>query len=205
MLQSIFIQLIQRYTSDESPVNQLWTEIEKHYCAKGRHYHTLQHLQNMYTQLLTTKEKIRDWDTLLFSLFYHDIIYKAISKDNEEQSAALAQKHLQQIAYPQEQIQLCVQQIIATKSHTTSTDSDTNYFTDADLSILGADWPDYEAYTIAIRKEYSIYPDLLYKPGRRKVLQHFLAMDTIFKTQYFQQLFEVKARENMQKESITLL
>jgi predicted metal-dependent HD superfamily phosphohydrolase len=54
----------------------------------------LQHLQNMYTQLAMVKEKIQDWDTVLFSLFYHDIIYKSTAKDNEEQSAAISEKRL---------------------------------------------------------------------------------------------------------------
>jgi predicted metal-dependent HD superfamily phosphohydrolase len=39
---------------------------------------------------------------------------------------------------------------------------------DADLSILGKDLDTYLAYTKMIRKEYSIYPDFLYKPGRKK-------------------------------------
>lgn len=200
MLSSIFTQLLKNYTSDEGLTKQLWSEIEKHYTSNGRYYHTLLHLQNMYTQLLAIKEKIKDWDTLLFSLFYHDVIYSIIAKDNEEKSAALVEKRLAQINYPQQKVQLCVQQILATKSHLFSTDNDTNYFTDADLTILGTDWPEYEQYTKAIRREYSIYPDLIYKPGRRKVLQHFLAMQQIYKTECFQQMFEARARENMQEE-----
>lgn len=200
MLQNIFTQLLKKSTLDESLIKLFWSEIEKHYSSKGRHYHTLLHLQNMYTQLLLVKEKIQDWDTLLFSLFYHDIIYKSTAKDNEEQSAAIAVNRLQQIQYPTEKIELCRQHILATKSHTISSNSDTNFFTDADLSILGASWTEYEGYIKAIRKEYSIYPDLLYKPGRRKVLQHFLGMEKIYKTEFFQTKYEVIARENMQKE-----
>lgn len=131
MLPSIFTQLLKNYTSDESLIKELWSETEKHYTSKGRHYHTLVHLQNMYTQLLVIKEKIRDWDTLLFSLFYHDIIYKSTRKGNEERSAALAEKRLVQVSYPPVKIRSCIQQILATKSHTFSIDSDTNYFTDA--------------------------------------------------------------------------
>jgi predicted metal-dependent HD superfamily phosphohydrolase len=200
MLSSIFIELLNSYIPNKKIVEEWWTEIEKHYRSKHRYYHTLQHIENMYIQLLTIKEHISDWDTLLFSLFYHDIIYKATAKDNEEQSAELAKKRMQQMAYPREKIQLCVQQILATKSHIASANADTNFFTDADLSILGADWPEYEQYTKAIRKEYAIYPDLLYKPGRRKVLQHFLGMERIYKTEFFKKKYEAVARENMQKE-----
>lgn len=200
MLQSVFTQLLSSYTANDVLVNQLWWELATHYNAKGRHYHTLQHLQNMYEQLQEVKTQLEDWDTILFSLFYHDIIYRATAKDNEEKSAELAKKCLLQIAYPPKKIQQCVQQILATKTHIISPDAHTNYFTDADLIILGADWPAYEAYTKAIRKEYSVYPDLLYKPGRRKVLQHFLSMEKIYKTEFFHQKCEAAARENMDKE-----
>jgi predicted metal-dependent HD superfamily phosphohydrolase len=205
LLFNIFANLVPKYTDDQNIAHLLWAEIENHYNSSNRHYHNLQHLQNMYEQLLQVKDLIQDWDTILFSLFYHDIIYNATAKDNEEQSADVAEKRLLQIAYPPEKIQLCVQQIMATKTHTVSLDTDTNYFTDADLSILGSEWSAYEAYTKAIRKEYSIYPNLLYKPGRRKMLQHFLGMDKIYKTGFFQQKYESVAKENMERELLSLL
>ena len=51
-----------------------------------------------------------------------------------------------------------------------------------------------------IRKEYAIYPDMLYNPGRKKVLQHFLTMDTIYKTAVYRDRYEQKAKENLQRE-----
>jgi predicted metal-dependent HD superfamily phosphohydrolase len=89
---------------------------------------------------------------------------------------------------------------MATKGHTFSDDPDTNLFTDADLSVLGKPWPTYEAYFKNVRKEYAIYPDFLYKPGRKKVLQHFLTMPRIFKTEYFYDAYESNARENITRE-----
>jgi len=71
---------------------------------------------------------------------------------------------------------------------------------DADLAILGKDWKDYENYIHQIRKEYSIYPDFLYNPGRKKVLIHFLEFDEIFKTNHFKEKYENIARENIQRE-----
>jgi len=50
------------------------------------------------------------------------------------------------------------------------------------------------------RKEYAIFPDFVYKPGRKKVLLHFLAMERIFKTDYFFHKFEMQAKQNLQKE-----
>ena len=154
----------------------------------------------MILELEEVKDKISDYDSILFSIFYHDIIYKATSKDNEEKSAELAKTRLEKLNIPSEKITRIYNQILATKSHKKSKDSDTNFLLDADLAILGQDWEMYENYTQQIRKEYSIYPDFMYKPGRKKVLTHFLEFDEIFKTDYFKEKYEVNARLNIQRE-----
>ncbi len=58
---------------------------------------------------------------------------------------------------------------------------DINYLLDADLSVLGKDRETYLVYTQMIRKEYSIYPDFLYKPGRKKFLNIFWSLRTSLK------------------------
>ena len=96
---------------------------------------------------------------ILFTLFYHDIVYNSLKSNNEEKSAELAEKRMTQISVSNEIIECCKAQILATKSHVKSTDSDTNYFTDADLSVLGQTWETYSIYYKNVRKEYAIYPD----------------------------------------------
>ena len=200
MLQETFKQLLLTYTNSEKLCNDYWNEIEKHYSANKRYYHNFLHLENMLQQLLSCKEQISDWDTMLFALYYHDIIYNPTRKDNEERSAMTAAKRLSAIKYLPAKIALCSQHILATKSHTLSKNSDTNFFTDADLSILGAANETYFIYTKQIRKEYSIYPDFMYKPGRRKVLQLFLEMERIYKTDHFFNKYEQQAKENISDE-----
>lgn len=199
-LKVIFFELIQKYTNDQRLIEPLWAEIEKNYSKKKRYYHNLTHLDNLYLQLSKVKSEINDWDTLLFSLFYHDAIYNASKRDNEEKSAELAKENLSLISYPIDKINTCCEQIMATKSHAVSDNNDTNFFTDADLSILGQSWEDYAMYYQQVRKEYAVYPDFLYNPGRKKVLQHFLKMDRIFKTDYFFEKFEKQARKNLSQE-----
>lgn len=41
---------------------------------------------------------------------------------------------------------------------------------------------------------------LLYRPGRRKVLDHFLDLPQRFKTPYFRERFEEQARVNLSAE-----
>lgn len=204
MLKNIFFDLLKKYTNDESLVSKFWSEIEVNYSGSKRYYHTLPHLENLMQILTPIKAKINDWDTLLFTLFYHDVIYNATKSDNEEKSAELAIVRMQIIGIENTHIEKCKTQILATKKHLPNTDSDTNYFTDADLSVLGQDWETYSNYYKNVRKEYAIYPNILYNAGRKKVLKHFLAMDSIYKTDYFYQEFEQKAKENLEQE-LTLL
>ena len=188
------------YTDNDRLIKELWKEIEKRYSDKKRHYHTLQHLESLLTQLTGIKDKIQNWDIVLFALYYHDIIYIATKSDNEEKSAELAEKRLKQLSISNDKIEFCKRQILATKSHLKSTDSDTNYFTDADLSILGQDWETYLSYFKNVRKEYSVYPDFVYNSGRKKVLNHFLTMGRIFKTDFFHGKFETQAKRNLTNE-----
>jgi predicted metal-dependent HD superfamily phosphohydrolase len=199
-LRQIFIQLVNTYTGDESIAAAYWKEIEKRYNGPKRYYHTTIHLEKLIGELNTCKHLITDWDTLLFSVFYHDIIYNVLKSNNEEKSADLAVKRLSAINFPVDKINTCRQQIIATKSHLSSMNKDTNLFTDADLSILGQPTDAYRQYCAQIRKEYSIYPDIVYKPGRKKVVIHFLNMGKIFKTSYFSDEYELQARKNLESE-----
>lgn len=204
MLKSTFTTLASGYCEDAALIASCWKEIEENYSHRKRHYHTLAHLENLYKILNEVRSDISDWNTLLFTLYYHDAVYNALNGDNEERSADLAMKRMQELNVPLEMIQKCHRQILATKKHQFDQDSDTNYFTDADLSILGADTATYSEYAANVRKEYSVYPDLLYKPGRRKVLQHFLNMRSIFKTVHFSEKYESQARLNLTHELKTL-
>lgn len=199
-----FEQLCLSFTKDLGFINTLWKEIETRYTEKGRHYHNLLHLENMFRELEGIKGNISDFTTVSFSIFYHDIIYNATSKSNEEKSALKATERLIELRLQQSDIAIVSDQILATKHHRQSDNKDTNYLLDADLSILGKDLDTYLAYTRMIRKEYSIYPDLLYKPGRKKVLHHFLELENIFKTDYFKEKYELQARSNIAAEIYNL-
>ena len=199
-MKDIFLALAKNYAADPGLTADLWNEIEKNYSKSNRHYHTLGHLENLLSELNGIRDRISDWNTILFTLFYHDVIYNPLKSNNEEKSADLAGKRLRALTVPTPVIDKCKHQILATKQHLPDPDNDTDFFTDADLSILGQSWNVYEKYAADVRKEYSIYPDLIYNPGRKKVLQHFLEMNRIFKTEYFFNKYETAARHNLQKE-----
>jgi predicted metal-dependent HD superfamily phosphohydrolase len=199
MIRDQFFKSALSYHSTEANASILWNEIEKQYSQRGRHYHTIVHLENLTNELLPVQNHFKEWNITVFAIVYHDIVYKASKNNNEEKSAELAVKRLTSLSVPKESIDRCEKFILATKRHE-PIDKETDLFTDADLSILGSNPDSYKLYTQQVRKEYSIYPDLLYKPGRKKVLLHFLEMKEIYKSEYFRDRYEIGARRNLKWE-----
>ncbi|MCD0477595.1 hypothetical protein LPB90_03970 [Chryseobacterium sp. LC2016-29] len=200
ILKDRFESLCLNFAEDKVLIEKFWTEIEKKYSGKSRHYHNLQHLESLFEEIEHVKDKIKNFNIISFSIFYHDVIYDATSKLNEEKSADIAKERLEILGLNNEDLQQVYEQILATKYHQKSENEDTNFLLDADLSVLGKSDDAYLEYTKQIRKEYSIYPDFLYKPGRKKVLEHFLELENIFKSEYFRGKYEIQARENIESE-----
>lgn len=198
MFEEEFLRCLDPYTNAVQRTG-LWSEITTAYSENGRYYHTLNHLDHLLKELKPYQNHFQHWNTAVFAIAYHDLIYSVFRNDNEEQSAAMAVKRLQSFGFDAQQTEHCRQLILATKKHEAG-DHDTNLFLDADLSILGASQDNYLLYTNQVRSEYNIYPDLVYKPGRKKVLQHFLSMTRIFKTEPFNTRYETTARINLQWE-----
>ena len=72
-------------------------------------------------------------------------------------------------------------------------------FMDIDFSILGSSESEYNEYTKGIRKEYSSFPNFLYKKGRLDFLEKMLKKENIFLTLEFKK-FEEIARKNILNE-----
>jgi predicted metal-dependent HD superfamily phosphohydrolase len=204
VIRQTFIQTLGHYSNDKALTEAYWSEIEKAYASNSRHYHNLNHLDFLVHKLAEVQIHLSDWDTVIFSIVYHDVVYHVLKKNNEEKSAALANRRLNEIGYPKEKIDLCIEMILATKRHSLHNNPDINFFTDADLAILGAVEATYQEYVRNVRKEYSIYPDLIYNPGRKNVLNYFLGMEKIFKTETFFLKYEKQARINLKTELLQL-
>lgn len=198
MIKEIFVNLLRKYSDDESFISECWEEIYISYSADNRHYHNLEHLENMLMEMDRIKPQIKNPETLVFSIFYHDIIYIPGKSNNEYLSAVRFKERISETSFPN--LMECVAQIEATKEHIFSTDNDTNILLDLDLSILGKRPGEYKKYSENIRKEFSIYPDSIYRNGRRKVLNHLLKLDPIYKTEFFKKEFENQAKENIKQE-----
>lgn len=195
-----WLQLTANYYTDLSLADSLWQKIQKNYTYKNRYYHNLIHINSMLEKAEENKSQLTDYDELLFAIWFHDVIYKSTSKKNEEKSADFAKSTLNKMSNIN--IDKIYHLIISTKKHQIIlTENDDNAFLlDFDLSILGTEWSVYKTYIQNIRKEYKIYPDFLYNPGRKKVLESFLNRKQLYFTEKYQDLFEENARQNLEKE-----
>nr|WP_199000967.1 hypothetical protein [Flavobacterium sp. ASV13] len=197
-LQKIYSDLLSNIGFSADYIQKNWLDLEKAYSQKSRHYHNLTHLKEMIESFEIYRDKLENPNEILFSIFYHDFVYSASKKDNELKSAEYALAVLPEIVDLNKQ--LVFDAICATQQHQQNEIEDINWLIDFDLKILAKDWDDYKIYFEQIRKEYRIYPDFLYKPGRAKALKHFLENEFIFQTEELRDLYEEKARANIEKE-----
>lgn len=206
-LKNTWDDLLARHTDDQEWAAHLWLELSTAYGATSRAYHNLTHLQSMLAEMDQVAHQIDDPDLMLFSIFYHDIVYDTKRKDNEKKSAEKAVTVLQQLSWPTARIDHCYAQILLTQKHQPARDtpSDDCWLLDFDLEVLSRDWSAYQVYCQQIRKEYWIYPSFLYKKGRRAAMGHFLEREFIYQTAAYRERKEAKARANIRRELDELL
>lgn len=194
----LFSELLISIGFQENDILVKWEALKSAYSKKSRYYHNLIHIEEMVAQYEMYHAKLTYPKEVLYAIFYHDYIYKATSKENELKSAEYAIAILPK--HTNIDKDLVYEMILATKLHQHQEQEDSNWLIDFDLKILAKEWNDYQIYCNQIRKEYKIYPDFLYQPGRKKALEHFLENPSIFQTEEYKILFEKQARENIEKE-----
>lgn len=197
-----WIQLAEKYCRNLTVLNNISLKIKNKYSEKNRHYHNLYHIDVMLKLANENASEIKDLDEVLFAIWFHDIIYKSRSRKNEKRSAKYLNKILKKANFKGLKNHKIYQLIISTQKHQIldDTDLDNAFLLDFDLSILGQKWDIYLDYTENIRKEYRMFPNFLYIPARKKILQGFLNRETLFFTKKYKALYETQARENLQKE-----
>lgn len=128
--------------------------------------------------------------------FYHDAVYDPQSPTNEEDSVIFMREALLRLGIaPSPEAEAL---ILATKTHRAET-SGQERLLDADLAILGAERPRYEAYAQAIREEYVHVPQPAYRAGRAAILHGFLGRERIYHSPNMA-AYEARARKNLKWE-----
>lgn len=179
-------------------------ELKAAYQAPGRAYHNWDHIAYLLAEFARQQPNWRHPAAVLTAIYWHDVVYRPTSASNEADSAALMKTRLQGRAGP-EVINAAYDLILATARHDVpegmSDDlaSDCALFLDMDMSILGAPAPAFDAYDAAIRAEYAVIPDEVYRPRRAEVLAGFLARKNLFLTKTYRRSHDAQARDNLQR------
>jgi len=180
------------------------------YNATGRYYHTVQHVNEMLAKLqhgmLVDGDKIVPPLALQWAVVFHDFVYNAASATNEEDSATQWENFCDKyLNYSAEFKHRVSELIMVTKNHVVeSLDFEKKFMIDLDLMILGADTSRFNEYERQIRHEYGFVGDGVYKLGRIDWIKKFLSRSNLFMTQVYQNEYEAKARENLNKLAIAL-
>lgn len=171
--------------------------LRRRYADPPRHHHTLEHAATVARHALD----LGGDRACLLAAWFHDAIYDATAQDNEEASAILLRRWLPHDPDADEAARL----VRATATHSVSpADQQAAILCDADLAVLGADPPTYEAYRRAVRREYAHVSDADWRIGRAAVLHRFLDRPRIYATDRAQDRWEAAARRNMTSELAAL-
>jgi predicted metal-dependent HD superfamily phosphohydrolase len=159
------------------------------------------HLEAVLSVVDAYQAQATDPTAVRLTAWYHDAVYDPQRVDNEEASAQLAEATLPSLGVPPEQVAEVARLVRLTASHDPAPgDRNGQLITDADLHILAAPYDVYQAYTLAIRREYAHVPDPLFAAGRASVLQHLLTLSPMFHTPVLRERWEEPARANIARE-----
>jgi pantetheine-phosphate adenylyltransferase len=152
---------------DVETIIDMWSE-------DHRGYHSISHLKDLINMILYDKVKYNEleFDSLLLTAIFHDIIYNPEKNDNEEQSAIFL--HTKSPLYHDNILNNVIDMILATKTHKSH-----NYlaqiFNNYDMDIVNRNFNELLEWEKGIQKEYlKFYNKTQYKIGRIDFLKKII-------------------------------
>ena len=189
-------QLMTQWGAPES--DDVYSKLVEAYSEPHRRYHTVEHLDDCLARLDQAASIAKAAEEVELALWFHDAVYQLASSNNELRSAEWAASFLRSVGAAGDRSDRVYEYILATRHDADSLSGDAALVVDIDLSILGRDHDEFEAYERAIREEYRWVPGPIYRRKRIEILQSFLDRPAVFGTEFFRERYESQARENLQ-------
>ena len=145
----------------------------------------------------------------MLTALYHDAIYDPTRSDNEAASARILESASLE-GFSAHSRSRAVRMVEATARHEIPVDiepidrNDLAEFLDMDLSILGAAEAVFDRYEKHVRQEYAFVPEELFRAGRRRILEGFLARPELYFSEWGRGRFERAARSNLERSIAAL-
>ncbi|MFF0834560.1 MULTISPECIES: hypothetical protein [unclassified Streptomyces] len=166
-----------------------------------RHYHTLTHLTAVLDHVDTLEKYAADPDVVRLAAWFHDAVYLPDRSENEERSAALAERALPEAGVPAPKTAEAARLVRLTVTHAPAADDpDGQVLCDADLAVLASPPSEYAHYTAEVREEYHFIPSDAFREGRAAVLRQLLDLPRLFHTPHGREHWERTARYNLTGE-----
>ena len=161
-------QLLEKWNikCDINTILSMWNE-------SHRSYHNLNHLNDLISQINENKSKYteKEYEKLILTALFHDVVYDPASKTNEEDSANFLIECV--VDKKNSDILDVKQMILDTKTHNSTTNLSES-FNKYDMNIVERDFDQLLEWERGISEEYSIYSKEEYKMGRLKFLESLL-------------------------------
>ena len=166
-----------------------------------RRYHTVAHLDAVLTTLDELHEPAAAPATGRAAAWYHDAVYQPRRSDNEAASADLARRRLGGRGVPAELVAEVAALVLATATHQPPEGvAGAAELLDADLAVLAAPAPRYQAYVAGVRAEYAHLDDRAFAAGRAAVLRSLVERPALFRSPRGVARFEAAAQANLADE-----
>jgi predicted metal-dependent HD superfamily phosphohydrolase len=167
------------------------------YQEPHRAYHNLRHIQQCLWELDRLADATLERDVIELAIWYHDVVYAPLGRDNEARSVARMRAELG-AALPPARLDRLASLILATArdGRPLPDDAAARTLVDIDLSVLGLAPLEVAAYESAIVAEFADAPRLVFRFKRKRFLQRLLARP-LFITDAFAG-YEARARANLE-------
>jgi predicted metal-dependent HD superfamily phosphohydrolase len=206
--------------SDEIELRTAWTasigrdarclaaceEVVGRHREPHRRYHGVRHVTWVVRHVheLAAEVPPADLGAVVAAAFYHDAVYDPTAVDNEEQSAALAERVLGELGWSNARCRTVGDLVRATAGHEPDGTADCAVLLDADLAVLGSEPAAYLAYVTGVREEYRHLDDEVWRRGRADVLRRLVDRQPLYATAPGRRRWESRAQANLAAELATL-
>jgi predicted metal-dependent HD superfamily phosphohydrolase len=161
-------QLLEKWgiKCDINTILSMWNE-------SHRSYHNLNHLNDLISQINENKSKYseKEYDKLILTALFHDVVYDPTSQTNEEDSANFLIECA--VDNTNDDVLDIKQMILDTKSHNSTTNLSES-FNNYDMNIVERDFEQLLEWEKGIEFEYSFHTKEKYKEVRLKFLESLL-------------------------------